>query len=162
MKRLLILSCLFISCGKQSVPHEIDPYFNDIFVRFNNDATAHNISTGDIGKITVVKFDTVNEHEYSECIYEHHKGFNYSNYYKTIKFNTIIKTFLPDHQYKIFLHEIGHCAYHLAHTGYNNSHDTDSIMFPSISPLFNESILSQFFDDARANQSDWYNQSNAT
>lgn len=141
----------FISSCNYSIPHHIDPYFNNFIQHFIIDSSR--IGIGDFHAITVIQFDNnMQEPEIGVCIRQHEEYLGESHSYKQVNFNPIIKSYDLSLQYKVFLHEMGHCAYSLSHVT-----DKDSIMYPYIIPLnYDYEIkLLEFFKSAEDNRENW-------
>jgi hypothetical protein len=162
MKHIIIgLAICLSSCGKPEVPHNIDPYFNSMMIKFQQDAIQHNIGLGDIGKVTVIQFDSsVSDNEYGKCSFKHERGFTYSNYYKVISFSYNLKHLNTATQYKAFLHEIGHCLYNLPHSNNQTNHITEDVMYSIIYQInfITKEVMNQYFNDAINNSSHWYDE----
>lgn len=168
----------FVSCGKKldvstilydmsslihkdlppEISYEKDSYFDSMTEKFLADSKNHGVSEGKFAQVTVIKFDdSIDPAVYGVCLYQTKNGKNYHVFYKEIKFSFRVKELSPLHQYKIFLHEIGHCAYHLPHAG-----TIDSVMYAyTASPQESlwENVLSEFFDSAKSSESSWGDES---
>lgn len=157
MKKFLFLSIIFFtSCGKSDIPKDIDTYFNQFIDHFKQDADNHNVEYGDFDSITVIKFGFLQSSDLeSECSFIKQRDFwDRTINYKRILFLPTLKNKDIQFQYQIFLHEVGHCAYHLSHNP-----DSLSIMYKIGIPI-SENIfpyaLKIYFDDAEKNKQDWY------
>lgn len=162
MKKFLLLLILLVGCGKEPiVPCYIDSMFKTYINEFKRDASQHGAEEGAFDRITVMMFDEGldSTNEFAECRfkndYKHFFEVNfYDHHWREMRFSTQFKLHSAIYQYKIFLHEIGHCAYHLAHTNY----DLSAIMNETIYPLNNkfEHEKDLFFKSARENQAHWF------
>ncbi len=138
MNRLLFLICLFsIACSRipqpfdngTPIPYYIDPYFNDMLTQFKEDAAAHGVEPGAIDTLTVIKFSSdPNDIPLSatgDCKYIREESYFYHNFHKEVNFKPVFKTLDSQTQYKLFLHEMGHCVFALK----DEFEDQDAIMF---------------------------------
>lgn len=169
MKKLLsLLSLILISgCGKYlDIPHETDPFFLPLIAQYKKDSQKYNTSEGDFFSITVFKFadlsNAVTPDTIATCHYywdENTTLLSHSSRiaYKEIIFSPPLKNRNSSFQYQVFLHEVGHCAYHLSH----NSSSSLSIMYPIAIPFLPaqfEAIVENFFKDAQDNKNNWFNE----
>lgn len=170
MNRLLFLICLFsISCSRipqpfdngTPIPHYIDPYFNDMLTQFKADAVAHGVEPGAIQTLTVIKFSSdandIPLSDTGDCNYSREESYIYHNFHKEINFRPSFKTLDALTQYKLFLHELGHCVYALK----DNFEDSEEIMFYANQPMQDwrfPSMEDSYFKEALANQNNWYNE----
>ena len=156
--KLTLLCLLLSSCGK--IPHDIDSYFLPFLDQFGRDTQSHNISEGAIDDLTVIKFsDSLLEEKNDEgyCYYEKEYDFlipinMFKQVHKEITIDSSVKKYEFMDQYILFLHEMGHCVYHLSH-----SNDPDNIMYhnwvyPKI-PI--SQAMDNYFEEARVNKSQW-------
>lgn len=156
MKRyLLSLFISLISCG-HPVLHHIDPYFIPLLSRFKSDAAGNKISLGSISSVDFLEFSSLPITTLGICNYNLTTNLFSTEFYKSIYINYNIIINDTDMQYKVLLHELGHCVYHLAH----NISDSDSIMYAQVKePTSNfPEEIKQFFIDAEDNQLNWYSE----
>lgn len=177
MKKLLLLFALTaLSCGRipqpfnnGNIPHHIDPYFNPMIDRFRQDSEKADVGIGDFDRITVIEFsnDFPEKFDISFCDYnidlrgEEIFGIKtefYHNFYKIITFRPAIKNYDDLTIYKIFLHELGHCTYHLQHTHTDQNYIMNPIPSPADPNNFNLYKF-QFFTSAQMNKSEWFYES---
>jgi len=156
LKELVIISSLLlVSCGQ--VPHDIDPYFIPLIKRFALDAQMAGLTTGGFAEITQITFDSnMPPGREGTCAYNHPYIISpkiFSDFYKTIRINPDVK--VPranqDYAYLVFLHELGHCAYHLAHT----SNPTD-IMYPTLDEQSLQIAEANYFEQAAESENSWF------
>lgn len=154
----VFISVFILSCG----PHtdfRINPYFQQFIIRFKNDSNLYGTSTGSFDAITIIDFknDLGSKEANAQCRRVKDDDSDYFNEipaHKEVYFSHTILNQPIEYQYFVFLHEMGHCSYHLQH-----STDPTQIMYEEAPmPTSNsEKIqLRHFFDSAIANQSDWY------
>jgi len=158
MKYFFLLIVIFLtSCGSPDIPHDIDPYFDKFLVHFKHDADAYGIDYGDIRDITIIKFgDVSNSDRQSECkVHEiSNRYFGINTVYKEITFQDYVKNLDEQMQYQLFLHEIGHCAYHLGH---NPQKYTIMYSYGIEIPILDfKNQLKIYFDDAKSNRKNWF------
>lgn len=166
MKKLLLLAALtiFIACGKKdnppstspSVDSELQRYYQD----FKTDADKNNVGYG-ATNLTVIKLSSESEAiltptdaaNMGHCeIVQAEGGNSHKELFIDPAFTNIQS---EDFKNKIFLHEIGHCAYHLSDSP---SFDFNAIMHSPVR-ISNkedlEDLKQQFFDEAQANEQNW-------
>jgi hypothetical protein len=186
MKRIIISilsSFTIISCGKPSVPHEFDPWFQVHLDNFKEQADYFKVEYGSLDTITVFKFDDLNKYPGASkganaiCFYQSKNtddnnknlqhleeslmldriGVEYHIFYKSIVFSEEVKKFTKKYQYQIFLHEIGHCAYNLSHDKEDYKHvmSAHTIEIPEEKA---EEELTYFFKNASENKDNWFSE----
>ncbi len=169
MKKTLLLTSIafFIACGKNdtssnspslTIDRELQPYYQNFQAAANRNKTGYGASN-----LTVVKLSLE-----SEAILTPTDALNMGhcetvqsedgNYHKELFVDPAFTNIQPeDFKNKVFLHEIGHCAYHLSDSP---EFDFNAIM-RSPTRISNkedfEDFKQQFFDDARANEVNWNN-----
>lgn len=167
MKKTLLLTslALFIACGKKddssnSQSPTIDTELQSYYQNFKGDADKNTTGYG-ASNLTVIKLSVE-----SEAIITPTDALNMSHcenvesndgkYHKELFIDPAFINLQPeDFKYKVFLHEIGHCAYHLSDSP---QLDLNAIMHSPIR-ISNtedfEDFKQQFFDDAKANEANW-------
>jgi hypothetical protein len=176
---VLAIISTFLSCAKEEeVPHFIDPWFEPYIQQFKQDVTSASMSEGAFDSITVMKFGNVAEYgkttktAWATCTYlnlNRSKLDNidfekagipdsvYHTFYKVIIFSDEIKLQPKNIQYEVFLHEIGHCAYHLKHKDSNPPDIMNSSGF-SFEDKDWPNLLNEYFEEAKENQSNWFSE----
>ncbi len=177
MKVIIIAFFLLaiVGCGRVIIPfysgpdtpHYIDPYFNPLIERFKKDADAHGVGYGGFDNITVMKIGNsqdigIFKQEISACNYYNDSSDIYHNFYKEIIFTPELLTKNKDDQYRDFLHEIGHCAYHLPHNNTNPKFIMYYINYDFMYPGEEKFYIDEYFSEAYANQQHWGDESNPT
>lgn len=169
-KIILLISSIFaIACSKipqpfyngTPIPHYIDPYFNSMLSQFKQDAQDHNVEPGAIDSLTVIKFSSnsneITQEETADCNYLKQESDFYHNFHKEINFKIEFKNLDPSLQYKIFLHEMGHCVYALVHD-FNDSH---AIMYYAVTATTDwefSFLENNYFAEAQDNKNNWDNE----
>lgn len=123
MKKLVCFLCLLVvGCGKynntESQPEiepYIDPYFNSLIEKFEYDEARYNIKAKLSDGVSVIKFDDITDYPTAlgEC--------RYYNTTRAIIFKIEDKNLSFSQQYRLFLHEVGHCLFDFEHS--NNPND---------------------------------------
>lgn len=170
MKKLLLLAALaiFIACGKKDnspappspiIDSQLQPYYQN----FKTDADRHNIKYGDpnikfikLASLSMAVLTPTTAMNMGHC-YVFQSNID-GNYYKELildaAFNAIESEVFKN---KIFLHELGQCAYHLPNAP---DDDINAIMHSPIQKSIAdelEGLKQQFFDSAKANEANWNN-----
>lgn len=172
MKKLILSISLliFIACGKKensntplSFSPQVDPALSPYFQNFMDETIKNKIGNGDPNLTTVhmmpssfVKISPLEVLNVGRCYIHPFVKDGISTYSMEL---TIDPSFLeiPSEEFKtkIFFHEMGHCAYHLHDA---STEDINAIMHSPVhisnSEDF-EDLKQQFFDDARANETNW-------
>jgi len=169
MKKLLWVLSLpfFISCGKDGsspnptipmVDAELQPYYQN----FKQEADKYNVGYGDVHLVSIriahsPAFVVTREAAIgvTQCnITENKTGV--TSFTREITVDPIFeKISSEDFKNKIFLHEMGRCAYHLPDA---IETDINNIMHFSVyvpSPQFFEAAKQVFFAQAKANEPNW-------
>lgn len=170
IKKLLFFMVPFLSACGPKIIIDKDPYFDKFISRFKSDAQINQTEIGSFNNILIINFSSLAPELNGECFIKKEKiGLDIDIFYsiqkdlelftfeiyRQITFNETMKILPLSLQYQLFLHEIGHCAYHLS-----DNNDVHSIMYKNLNnleDLFPAAII-QFFDDARKNNSNWSNQ----
>lgn len=152
---VLYLTIGMVGCGR--VPNHIDPYFIPLIKRFALDAQLAGLSTGDLAEITEITFDSsMPGGREGTCAYNHPYIISpklFSDFYKTIRVNpdVLVPRGNQAYAYLVFLHELGHCAYHLRHT----SNPTD-IMYPTLDEQSLQIAEGAYFEQASESENSWF------
>jgi hypothetical protein len=167
MKKILLLASIafFIACGKNDTQTNlttpsIDAILQPYYKNFKNDADAHNVEYGD-SNIRFIKIAYFSEatltpstaYHMSQCLTLQSKN---GTYYKELLIDAAFRAIGSEvFRNKIFLHEIGACAYHLPNSPDNivNAIMHSPIQISSTDEF--EGLKQQFFDDAKTNGAHW-------
>ncbi len=149
MQKLLFIGsllCLFLfGCGRQEKsdpPAFVDPYFVPFIAKFEQDELRYHISAKLFDHVSIIKFDNITDDPsaLSEC--------KYYDFTRAIIFLPFDKNLTFDQQYRLFLHEIGHCVFNLTHSSDINALMASDFLF---NPPNSRQMEDEFFESLPKN-----------